>query len=191
MTDPRTLPPEPPLLTTARLRLRALRDDDDAALFAIFSDAETMRYWSSPPHLSIDVTRALVADVRARGVAGKGYEWAITDAGSDVAIGKIGHWQWQEKHSRSEVGFILRRDHWRRGLAVEALTEVVRYGVTTLGLHSIEAQLDAANLASARTLERVGFRREGCTRESYFDGTRHGDTLIYGLLAREFGGAGG
>jgi [ribosomal protein S5]-alanine N-acetyltransferase len=186
MIDPRTLSPEPALLTTARLRMRGLRDDDAAALFAIFADAETMRYWSSPPHATIDVTRALIADVRARCAAARGLEWAITEADSDVAIGKIGHWQWQEKHSRSEVGFILRRDYWRRGLAVEALTEVVRYGVTTVGLHSMEAQLDAANSGSARTLERVGFRREGCTRESYFDGTRHIDTLIYGLLAREF-----
>lgn len=185
MIDPDLLPPAPPTLTTPRLVLRALRVDDAVALFDIFRDDETMRYWSTPPHSALAVTLKMVTEIITRNISGAGMEWAITTAGSDVAIGKIGHWQWQRKHSRSEVGFILRRDQWRRGLGTEALRAVVAYGFATLGLNSVEAQLDAANTASARTLERVGFRREGCTRQSYFDGHRYGDTLIYGLLASE------
>ncbi|HWE28841.1 MAG TPA: GNAT family protein [Polyangia bacterium] len=186
MIDPQFLPPAPPTLTTLRLRLRALRAEDAVALFDVFADDETMRYWSTPPHSSLAVTAKMVTEIIARNISNAGSEWAITSADSDVAIGKIGHWQWQRTHSRSEIGFILRRDHWRRGLGVEALRAAVGYGFTTLGLNSIEAQLDAANTASARTLERVGFRREGCTRQSYFDGRNYGDTLIYGLLASEF-----
>lgn len=186
MIDPATLPPAPPTLTTPRLRLRALRTEDAVALFDVFGDEATMRYWSTPPHASLAVTAKMVGEIIARNLSNVGIEWVITSADSDVAIGKIGHWQWQRTHSRSEIGFILRRDQWRRGLGVEALTAAVRFGFVTLGLNSVEAQVDAGNAASARTLERVGFRREGCTRQSYFDGRNYGDTLIYGLLASEF-----
>jgi RimJ/RimL family protein N-acetyltransferase len=184
--DPTTLLPTPPTLATARLRLRALRADDAAALFVPFSDAETMRWWETPPHASPSVTAEMLARCLANFAAGNGVEWAITLADADLAIGKIGLWRWQRAHSRGEVGFILRRDLWRRGLAVEALTEVLRFGFARLGLHSVEAQLDIDNVASAHTLERVGFRREGQLRQSFYDGAAYRDTLVYGILASEF-----
>jgi RimJ/RimL family protein N-acetyltransferase len=56
-----------------------------------------------------------------------------------------------------------------------------------LGLHIIEALLDYENLASQRTLERVGFVLEGRLRQAYFDGKQHRDTLIYGLLREDVG----
>jgi len=48
-------------LRTERLLLRPLRADDAAALFAIFSDPEVMRYWSTPPWPSVDEAHALIA----------------------------------------------------------------------------------------------------------------------------------
>ena len=41
-----------PTLTTARLVLRQLREDDAAALFPVLSDPEVMTWWSSGPHTS-------------------------------------------------------------------------------------------------------------------------------------------
>jgi RimJ/RimL family protein N-acetyltransferase len=183
MIDPSTLLTDDKLtLTTARLRLRPLRRDDAEALFLVFCDAQAMRYWSSPPHGSPLLTAEVIERAQMAFIAGDGIEWAITRAGDDTAVGKLGHWRWQRAHSRSEVGFILRRDLWGQGFAAEALAAVVDWGFARLGLHSVEAQLDAANVASQRTLERVGFRREGLLRQSYFDGREYRDTLIYGLL---------
>lgn len=182
MIDPATLLPDPPILKSARLTLRPLRDGDGDSLFDVFSDPLAMRWWSSPPHASPRETEEMLLKARAAFAAGDGVEWAIALAGDDRAVGKLGHWRWQRAHSRSEIGFILRRDLWRRGLAVEALATALDWGFRGLELHSVEAQLDADNLPSQRTLERVGFRREGQLRESYFDGRMFRDTLIYGLL---------
>jgi ribosomal-protein-alanine N-acetyltransferase len=184
MIDPATLLPAAPLLVTPRLRLRALDADDATALFRVFSDDEAMRFWSTPPHASPAATAEMLAHILANFAAGAGVEWAIA-RGDDVAVGKIGLWRWQRTHSRAEVGFILRRDLWRQGLAAEALAAVVRFGFGHLQLHSIEAQLDVDNVGSTRTLERVGFRREGLQRQSFFDGREHRDTLLYGLLASD------
>ena len=186
MIDPLTLVTDDKLaIATARLRLRPMRRDDAEGLFLVFSDAQTMRYWSGPPHGSPLVTVEVIERAQMAFLAGEGIEWAITRAGDDTAVGKIGHWRWQRPHSRSEVGFILRRDLWGQGLAVEALGAVVDWGFRRLELHSIEAQLDAGNIASQKTLERVGFRREGLLRQSYFDGHDYRDTLVYGMLRAE------
>ena len=185
MIDPATLLQHPPSLTTPRLALRPLALEDTEALFAVFSDAEAMRYWSTGPHDTPAVTQAMIRralDARARH---EGLEWAITRRGDDRAIGKIGHWRWQKEHSRSEIGFIMRRDLWRQGLASEALLAAAHFGFEVLQLHSIEAQLDSANEGSMRTLERVGFALEGRLRQSYFDGKGYRDTLVYGLLRED------
>lgn len=185
MIDPAAICANPPSLTTPRLALRPLRLDDTEALSVVFSDAEAMRFWSEPAHENAAVTQAMirrVLDARARG---EGLEWAITLRGpddGDRAVGKIGHWRWQKQHSRSEVGFILRRDLWRQGLASEALLAVAHFGFEVMRLHSIEAQLDSDNVGSQRTLESVGFVLEGRLRQSYFDGKTFRDTLVYGLL---------
>lgn len=186
MIDPATLLTDDKLaIATTRLRLRPMRRDDTEALFLVFCDAQAMRYWSSPPHGSPLLTAEVIERAQMAFIAGDGIEWAITRAGDDTAIGKIGHWRWQKTHSRSEVGFIVRRDLWGQGLAAEALGAVVDWGFARLELHSIEAQLDSENKASQRTLERVGFRKEGLLKQSYYDGREHRDTLIYGLLASD------
>ena len=183
MIDPSTLLTDDKLtIATARLRMRPMRRDDTEGLFLVFCDAQAMRYWSSPPHGSPLVTIEVIERAQMAFLAGEGIEWAITRAGDDTAVGKIGHWRWQRTHSRSEVGFILRRDLWGQGLAAEALGAVVDWGFARLELHSIEAQLDAANVGSQRTLERVGFRREGLLKQSYFDGREFRDTLLYGMI---------
>jgi RimJ/RimL family protein N-acetyltransferase len=185
LIDPFLLGPEPPTLTSARLVLRPLRASDGEALFAVFSDPVAMRWWSSPPHGSPHMTEEMVELAAQSFRAGDGIEWAITLGRDERAVGKIAHWRWQRAHSRSEVGFILRRDLWRQGLATEALATVVEWGFRRLELHSVEAQLDIDNVASLRTLERVGFRREGRLRQAYFDGRQFRDTLVYGLLRED------
>jgi ribosomal-protein-alanine N-acetyltransferase len=188
LIDPGFLLPEPPTLKSTRLLLRPLRAGDAESLFDVFSDPVAMRWWSSPPHGSPLVTEEMLARAYTSFLAGDGVEWAIVldGPGDDRAVGKIGHWRWQRAHSRSEVGFILHRDLWRRGLAAEALATAVEWGFRRLELHSVEAQLDIDNVASQRTLERVGFRREGQLRQSYFDGRQFRDTLVYGLLGSDF-----
>jgi ribosomal-protein-alanine N-acetyltransferase len=185
MIDPQPLLANPPSLTTPRLALRPLALEDTEALFTVFSDPEAMRYWSEPPHETPAMTQAMIRKALDARAKNEGLEWAITRRGDERAIGKIGHWRWQREHSRSEIGFIMRRDLWRQGLASEALLAAAHFGFEVLKLHSIEAQLDYENLGSMRTLERVGFTLEGRLRQSYFDGKGYRDTLVYGLLAEE------
>jgi ribosomal-protein-alanine N-acetyltransferase len=59
------------------------------------------------------------------------------------------------------------------------------------GAHHVEAEAYAFNEASQRLLRRLGFRQEGRKREAVYDGEAYGDVIVFGLLACEFGPAGG
>jgi RimJ/RimL family protein N-acetyltransferase len=87
---------------------------------------------------------------------------------------------------RAEVGYALGRPYWGSGYITEALQALLDYAFQTLDLNRLEADIDPRNLASARTLERLGFQKEGHLRERWIVNGEISDTWIYGLLRREW-----
>ena len=76
--------------------------------------------------------------------------------------------------------------HWGKGLATEAVRRVLQFGFERIGLHRVEAELDPRNTASARLLERIGFRYEGLLRERWWVYEEWCDSALYGLLRADF-----
>ncbi len=170
-----------PTLTTPRLVLRQIRADDAAALHPVLSDPEVMTWWSSGPHQSLAETADYVASNAAEG---EGVAcWAIT-LGDDVAIG------WviliDGKPAVKEIGYILHRDHWGRGIAREAVARVIDYGFAELKLRRIFADTDPENSGSIALLQRLGFQQEGHLRGEWETHIGVRDSLIYGLLRDEW-----
>lgn len=64
----------------------------------------------------------------------------------------------------------------------EALQALFNYAFGVLDKHRIEADVDPRNTASIRTLERLGFQREGYLRERWHVNGEIQDALFYGLL---------
>jgi RimJ/RimL family protein N-acetyltransferase len=175
--------PSLPELDTPRLKLRVPVEADIPALFVIFSDPETMRYWTTPAITDIAEAAALLRDIQNCAEAGVLFQWGIARREDDQVIGTFTLLRIEPEHRRCELGYILRRDHWGRGFAHEALSAVVDHAFGTLGLHRLEADIDPRNRASVRSVERLGFTLEGHLRERYFVGREIQDSLIYGLLA--------
>jgi RimJ/RimL family protein N-acetyltransferase len=55
-----------------------------------------------------------------------------------------------------------------------------------MGLNRIEADIHPDNLASARTLDKLGFVREGLLRERWIVEGEISDTVLYGLLLSDW-----
>lgn len=68
----------------------------------------------------------------------------------------------------------------------EALGALISYAFENLALHRLEADIDPRNTASARSLERLGFQREGLLRERWIVAGEVSDTAFYGLLRSEW-----
>ena len=68
----------------------------------------------------------------------------------------------------------------------EALQALLGFAFHALDLNRLEADIDPRNHASARTLERLGFQREGHMRERWIVKGEVTDTWWYGLLRREW-----
>ncbi|NIE62498.1 GNAT family N-acetyltransferase [Burkholderia sp. Ax-1719] len=173
---------EPVSLSTARLRIRALRHDDAPALFTIWSDAEAMRYFSFAPMRHVDEAHARIASTLKPSSAGKDLVCTVEARDSGEVLGTCDLFHLHAQCRRAEIGFSLQRQHWGKGLMSEAAAAVVDHAFDTVKLNRIEADIDPRNVASARVLERLGFQREGLLRERWIVGEEVTDSALYGLL---------
>jgi ribosomal-protein-alanine N-acetyltransferase len=178
--------PDSPTLRTARLRLRPLRDGDAAALLAIFSDPRVMRYWSTPPWAGLEQAQAFIERSRDAMLTGDALRLGIERQGDTALIGQCTLFDIVAPSRRAEIGFSMAAEAWGHGFMHEALSALLEHGFGALNLHRIEADIDPRNAASARCLERLGFRREGLLRERWIVVGEVSDSALYGLLAREW-----
>ena len=166
----------PPILETPRLILRRLTRYDAPAFHAMFSDAETMRYWSSLPHEKLAETEAWIEESLQTMARGDGHDFAVLHA--ERVVGRAAFWM------GNEIGFIFHRDVWGQGIAREALGAVLRFGFDALQFETVRADVDPENLRSVVLLERLGFRRTGYAERTFKLGDRWTDS-VYLELTRD------
>jgi RimJ/RimL family protein N-acetyltransferase len=179
---------ELPRLSGRRLDLRWLTEQDAPAILAIFGDAEVMEFWSSPPLRDLAAAATFIEEIGTLFRARRLFQWGICSRETDEVFGTCTLFHVDPSHRRGEVGFALRRDRWGLGLATEAVRVLIGFSFDTLGLHRLEADVDPKNERSLRLLERQSFRREGYLRERWhLPGGVH-DSVLLGLLRREWPG---
>jgi RimJ/RimL family protein N-acetyltransferase len=174
----------PITLETSRLVLRWIDERDTEALFALFSSTEVTRYWSVGAWTDMDQARQAIQRDLAAYADGTSLRLAIHLAGQPGLIGTIGLHRFVDQSRRCEVGYALAPQHWGKGYTSEALAAALDYGFAALDLNRIEADIDPRNGASARVLERLGFRKEGFMPERWIVQGEMADTVNYGLLKR-------
>jgi ribosomal-protein-alanine N-acetyltransferase len=115
-----------------------------------------------------------------------GIRWAIELKGCPGEyVGSCGFELWHRPWRYAEIGYELAPEHWGRGIMPQALRVMIRYGIESMHLHRVEAQVSPENIASQRVLAKVGFKREGFLRERGFWNLAHHDLLLFALLASE------
>jgi RimJ/RimL family protein N-acetyltransferase len=85
-----------------------------------------------------------------------------------------------------ELGYWLAREFRGRGIASEAARVFVPYAFDYLSLDRLTAHTLEFNAASIRVLEAVGFNLEGRLRQYTRTATGLYDTLVFGLLRKEW-----
>ncbi|MCY7387761.1 MAG: GNAT family N-acetyltransferase [Burkholderiales bacterium] len=176
----------PTLLTTDRLTIRRLSKDDAQAYFAIFSDPAVMRYWGSPPLADLTEAEQKVVGILAHYEKGDLFQLAIERQSDRQMIGTCTLYQIHLQNRRAEVGYALGSVFWGNGYLVEAMHALIDHAFGPMHLHRLEADIDPRNEASAKSLERLGFKREGHLRERWIVGGEVSDSALYGLLASEW-----
>lgn len=173
-------------LPTERLLLRPLLPSDAQALFEVFSDAKVMRYWSGAAWNSIDQARDKIAQYSKALIENESIGLGIIHSQTNVVIGSCSLFHLDTQCRRAEIGYGMVSTSWGNGYMHEALTALINFGFEAQDLNRIEADIDPRNEASLRSVERLGFVREGHLRERWIVEGEISDSSIYGLLRRDW-----
>ena len=111
---------------TRRLILREMTEEDFSALYAIFSDPETMQYY--PEAFDADRVRSWIARNQRRYQDDGFGLWAVVLKQTGEVIGDCGITM-QPIHGQMlpEIGYHIHKNHQRRGYASEAAERCMEY----------------------------------------------------------------
>ena len=174
------------MLQTERLILRRFVESDAEAMFQNWaSSPENLTYVTWDPHPDVEVTRNSIRNWVASYVNPNYYKWAIClKENPEQVIGDISIVEMNEKDSSCEIGYILGKNYWGRGMMTEALKAVLDFCFTQAGFQKGRARYASLNPASGRVMEKAGMSylktiANGVERKDYVA------DLIYYQISRE------
>ena len=155
------------------------------------SDVDAMMAWASDPQVAAfcrwepyESREALLAFLRDTVLP---HPWfrAVCAPGSGEVVGAVSVAPTAER-CRGELGYVLARAHWGRGVATAAVKRTVAavFGEVP-GLERVEALVDVDNPASQRVAEKAGLRRGGVLRRHYWHKGHARDMVMYSFLASD------
>lgn len=175
-----------PTLETERLILRKVTKEDIEDMYLYGSDEEVSKYVTWNTHETIADTKGFVEFVLNKYENKQMSPWGIEYKENGKFIGTIDFVWWQPNHKIAEIGYVISKDYWGKGLTTEVAKELVKFGFEEMDLVRVQARCDVENIASARVMEKAGMTFEGIIRKGIFVKGEHRDLKMYSILKEEF-----
>ncbi|WP_102262935.1 GNAT family N-acetyltransferase [Mesobacillus jeotgali] len=174
-----------PQLETERLVLReiSLEDIDDIHIYASNPEVSKYVFWGA--HETRAATEEYVKMILALYEEGKIAPWGIHFKDDNKLIGTVDFVSWQPQHKTAEIGYALSMDYWGRGIATEAVKELIKFGMSEMELVRIQAKALVANKGSERVMEKAGMNFEGILRKFIFMKGAHYDVKMYSIIKED------
>jgi RimJ/RimL family protein N-acetyltransferase len=151
--------------------LELIKDEDAESLHGLFSTIGMAN--------NLEATKAFIRHLNSDNVKGRKLVVdGVLVAGGQLTIQKFPH--------VAEVGFWVHGNHQRRGFGYATAIQLVTLGFTDLKLHRIFGKTFTSNVASMRTLEKVGMRKEGELRDAGIKDGKYYHEVYYGILQYEW-----
>jgi RimJ/RimL family protein N-acetyltransferase len=152
---------QPPVLETARLRLRAHGLDDFDACVAMWSDPAITRFTIGAPSPPAQTWKRILSYRGHWALLGFGY-WAVEEQATGRYIGDIGFAEHKRDIQPSiagipELGWALISEAHGKGYATEALQAAVEWGDGRFGDAETVCIINPDNHASFRVAEKLGY----------------------------------
>lgn len=175
-----------PILETDRLLLRKITVEDAEDMFVYGSDAEVSTYVTWNQHQTLPETKEFIEFILNQYEAGRIAPWGIEYKETGRLIGTIDFVSWSTNHKLAELGYVIAREYWGKGVATEAAKELIRFGFEKMDLVRIQARCFVENIGSERVMEKAGMSFEGIIRKGMLIKGKHRDLKMYSILKEEY-----
>ena len=149
-------------LDTPRLTMRLPVERDAAPLHAIHLDPDVVRFIQIGANPSITgAWTSLAAMLGHWHLRGYG-QWTLVEKASNEVIGRVGLWN-PAGWPGIELGWIIKRSHWRRGFAKEATRAALDWTWRHVETDRVISQIHPDNVPSIELARTIGLSFESTT----------------------------
>lgn len=175
-----------PILETERLRLVEIGEEFIENVYNIFSNEEIIRFYGMSPFTNKEQAGNLIKSFSKSFQEKRSMRWGVILKETSEFVGTVGLNNLQISSKRTEIGYDLLPEHWRKGIISEAVEAVIHYCFDELDLYRIGAVTFPENEASYKLLLKIGFQKEGLLRGYlYQDGKSH-DAFIFSIINPDY-----
>lgn len=138
------------------LRTLKLKDAKDMLLYA--KDPLVTKYLTWDNFYTVKEAKSTIKSVFfPRLKRGLPIGYAIVDQTKNLMIGTIDFHQLNKEQKEAEIGYVLNRDYWQKGIMTKALKEVISVGFEYLDYNSIIIKHDINNIGSEKVILKNNF----------------------------------
>jgi len=171
-----------PVVKGALVALRPGRDDDAERFVEWFADMEVTRFLARRFAVALYQEHEFLKKI---GESPNDVFWMIDAEGRPVGATGIHAIDWV--NARATTGIVIgEKGAWGKGYATETMGLRTRYAFRELNLHKLTTEVNTANVASKRALEKNGYRTVGIHREHDFARGRWEDRWLGEVLRAEW-----
>ena len=149
---------EDAIVETDRLFIRVWKEQDQSLLHSIMSNADVMRYvWDYKPatiEQIQDFIRKCIREADKRGWT----TWALILKEDQSLIGYCGFLtrNYGEYKGETEIGWLVAKEHWGKGIATEAAKAVLDFGFSSWKFDRVIASARSENTQSVKVMIKIG-----------------------------------
>lgn len=169
-----------------QVRLRAIEPEDWETFYAWNQDEDAHRRMYLPTFpTSKEQVRQWAARTATKESADDRFFFVIENHAGEV-VGSISTHECEPRHGTFSYGLGIRREHYRKGYASEAILLLLRHFFRERRYQKVTPHVYSFNEPSLLLHERLGFQREGQIRRAFFVDGQYIDDMLFGMTAEEF-----
>ena len=175
---------EKPILKGDKLVLRPITEADAEAIFAGLSDEEALRLTGTQQDFTLEQVQTFCARVTA---AADRLDYAITLPDDPRYRGEVvlNDIDWTNKSANFRIA-ISSAENREKGYGTEAAQLILRHAFDVLKLHRISLEVFDFNPRAQHVYKKLGFVREGVSRNALLWNGEYHDAIQMSLLAPDY-----
>lgn len=170
---------------STRLILRTVEASDLVDLLEVNGDPEVTKFLPYSTWQSMYDAEIWFARMELLASAGTARQLVLVQHSDAKVIGTLLLFRYDEANSRVELGYVLGRQYWGKGLMREAIVATQAWAVESQSIRRMEAEVNPDNRVSCELLQKLNFTLEGRLRKRWVANGSAYDTNMYGWLAHE------
>ncbi|OUL60639.1 GNAT family N-acetyltransferase [Flavobacterium sp. AJR] len=144
------------LYQTPRIIIREFLPEEQQTFLDLFKDDEVTQYL---PQVSPERYEEMFSELLENYQKGNLSRWAIFDTTNNNFIGMCVARVFVHNTNQIEIGYVLSKEYWGKGIATEVCKGLTQYCFTNTDINEVVAITDLNNSGSQNVLQKVGFER--------------------------------